>query len=199
MRPRVRGLLRVLRGDLEHLAALVEVDLAHARVDRHRRHEYVMSDVRLQYLERRLHEPGEVAIRVQHRVELPTLECLHVVAAIADELLEVREQARVRLAAVEQRDLVPACEQLLDAMRPEERRSSHDQHVELLLGRGSRRHLHARAIAREEGSAGGDERSGGGGRHQERTTIGDHERLRADQDANGRCPVIRDTRGTGRA
>ena len=58
---------------------------------------------------------------------------------VADEFLDRREQRRVGLAPVEQRDLVAAGERVLDLVRPDEARAPEDEDAEGLAG--SRRRL----------------------------------------------------------
>jgi hypothetical protein len=114
-----------------------------------------------------------VAAVVEHDVPGASFEPLDAVAlvriAVADDLLELREQLLVRAAAVEQRDGVAVGLCLLDERRSDEARPAEDQDLELrLLGR---LFLGLAARAAREQRAGGDRVL------EELATIGGHEEL----------------------
>ena len=141
---RHRGLGRALAGGLEgpvvplrdlvgvrvlELAdgrRLVDARLAHVGEDGDRRDEDVLL---------RLREEGgrrgdllrEVARRVHDGVPGAALERLQVAVAVALEVLELREPARVGLAAVEERDLPAALLRGLDDLGAEKARPAEDQ------------------------------------------------------------------------
>jgi hypothetical protein len=70
------------------------------------------------------HDPRHVPRGVDGRVPFATAKRLEVAVAIAAQVLRVGEEAGVRLAAREKRQLVPACERRLDERPAEELRSA---------------------------------------------------------------------------
>ena len=109
--------------DRGHRGRLIGPGLAQVGIDGDRRDVDVVPDVRAQHGRRLLHPARDVGRGVDDRVPLAALEGLQVVlVAVAVELLQVGEQARPGLAAIEQRDLVPPPDRRLDGLRPEETR-----------------------------------------------------------------------------
>jgi hypothetical protein len=119
--PRVRGRLRfLLVRHLDQFAVLVDRFLGHLRVHGAGRHEHVEPDVVLQHRQRILDELRHVAVGVDHGVEFAPFERRDVGHPIALQLLEIREQPGIRLAAVEERDGMPIGHEFLDDRRAEE-------------------------------------------------------------------------------
>ena len=88
---------------------------------------------------REQHGAWEERRDVDDSVPLATLERRDVLVAIAPELLDVRVELRVRLAAVEQRHLVAARERRLDDRAPEEPRPAEDEEPHCSPSASSRR------------------------------------------------------------
>jgi len=81
----------------------------------------ILPDVRPQHCRRLVDPAGDVGRGIHHRVPLPILERLQVVlVAVALEFLEVREEARPRLAAIEKGHLVPPPDGRFDRVRAQE-------------------------------------------------------------------------------
>src|SRR5437868_2195519 len=85
---------------------------------------------------------------VDHRVPLPALERLQVAVAIADELLDVREERGIGLAAIEQRDRVAAVERVLDLIRADEAGAAEDENAKWAGGLLARRRGELDAVRR---------------------------------------------------
>src|SRR5207247_779020 len=128
--------LRII--ELQHRSALVEARLVRLRVDRGARDEQVMADRALQELRRRAYDPWHVAGRVDHGVPLAALERAQVPVAVAAQLLGLREQLRVGLAAVEERHLVAASKRRLDRGTAEELGPAKDEKLHLTTSSGAR-------------------------------------------------------------
>jgi hypothetical protein len=91
------------------------------------RDEDVVVDGVAQQLGRGADDAGQVARRVDDRVPRAAFERAQVAVAIAAQLLGLREQLGVRLAAVEERDLVALLERVLDDGTAEELRPAEDE------------------------------------------------------------------------
>src|SRR2546423_11521799 len=85
---------------------------AEVGVDRARRDEEVVR--RLDQLDRLPHDPREIARDVGDGVPRAAAEGVELAVAIPAELLDLREELRVRPAAIEERDLVPSRQSRLD-------------------------------------------------------------------------------------
>jgi hypothetical protein len=96
-------------------------------VDRDGRDEGVVRDRVRERAGRGADDAREVAGRVDRRVPGAAFERRQVSVAVAVELLDLRKEVRVRLPAVEERDLVPAGERVLGESSPEEPGATEDQ------------------------------------------------------------------------
>ena len=85
-----------------------------------------MADV-AERADRLLHDPRHVAARVDDRVEVAALERGEVAVAVAAQPLHVGEEVGLRLAAVEQRDVVPARERDVDDVPAQELGAAEDE------------------------------------------------------------------------
>jgi hypothetical protein len=80
-------------------------------------------------IQRRSHDPRNVAARVDDRVESATLERGEVAVAVAAELLDAREEFGSCLAAVEQRHLVAVFERRIDDVSAEKLGAPQDKNT----------------------------------------------------------------------
>jgi hypothetical protein len=97
------------------------------RVDRERRDERVVRSRVTERLGRHPREARDVARRIEHGIPRPPRERRQVLAAVAADPLGLGEQVRLRLAAIEQRDLVTGGERLLDEGTADELRPAQHQ------------------------------------------------------------------------
>jgi hypothetical protein len=72
------------------------------------------------------HDARQVACDVDDGVPRTPTQRVEVSVAVAVELLGLGKEVRVRLAAVEERDFVPACERSVDGRASEELRPAED-------------------------------------------------------------------------
>ena len=86
-----------------------------------------MADGILELLGRIAHPARNGRRVVDHRVPLPTFQGLEITVPVTPEFLDFRKQVGIRLAAIEQRDMVAALERVTDLMRPDEAGTSQDQ------------------------------------------------------------------------
>ena len=98
-----------------------------------------MTDRAAQQLGRGANHTRHVAGRVDHRVPLTPLERREPAVAVAAQLLDLGKELGVRLATVEERDLVAARERRLDRRAAEELRPAEDEQshaINLVARRG---------------------------------------------------------------
>ncbi len=124
--------------ELGHRAVLVD-RLGEARVHRDARDEQVVAGRVGQRLGRGADHRGDVAGGIQHGVPLATFQRAEVGRPVAAQLLRFGEQLGIRLAAVEERHLVPARERRLDRSAPEEPRPAENEQPHAVTGGASRR------------------------------------------------------------
>ena len=117
--------------------------LAEVAVHGDARHEDVALDRVAQQLDRLPEDPRHVAARVDDAVPASARERVERAVAVADEMLDLRKQLGVRLAAREDRHLVPVGERGVDGVPAEELRPAEDEQL----------HPRYRSIARETASA----------------------------------------------
>jgi hypothetical protein len=126
---RLQGaVVRIVRRELVHGRVAEVLDrprlvpgLVEVRVDRDARDEDVAAGV-AQYLGGAPHDLRHVPRHVEHGIPGPALERGHVPRPVAVQLFDVRKELAIRLAAVEERQLVPARQRRLDDRAAEELR-----------------------------------------------------------------------------
>ena len=122
----------VLRGRVaedDRRRALVEPRRQRFGIDGQARDEDVVVHGAGEQLGRRSNHAGHEAARVDHRVPASPFERREVAVAVAAELLRLGEELGVRLAAVEERHLVPALERGFRCGAAEELRPAEDQQL----------------------------------------------------------------------
>ena len=90
-----------------------------------------MADV-AERVERLGDDAGDVAARVDDGVEVSAAERGEVAVAVATELFDGRKQLGARLAAVEQRHVVAACEGHIDGVAAQELGAAEDENLHTL-------------------------------------------------------------------
>ena len=113
-------------GELGELRGLVD-DLGERRVHRDARDEDVVLDGVAEQLRARLHDPREVAGRVDDDVPLASREAVEAAVPIAWDPLELGVEIRPGRASVEERELVSPLECRADDRPPEELRAAEQQ------------------------------------------------------------------------
>ena len=98
--------------DLSHRIGLVDANLPKIFIDRHGRDIDVPAHARLQNLGREADDAWQIACHVDRRIPDPVqvTKLAHLLFAVAEDGLELREEIRVRFAAIEQGHFVTAPE-----------------------------------------------------------------------------------------
>jgi len=96
-------------------------------IDRKRRNELVVSNLRLERLHGAPHLARVIATRVDHRVPGAPGQRAHIAGAIAREMFGRRKQGRIALPAIEKGDGMAALQRLFSQMPAEENCSADDK------------------------------------------------------------------------